>query len=170
MVDKDLQARFDEALIEHITETCTSFEQYGGESFRNLIGVLSKRVKVKHPTTLSRMVDKNADVVLKEITNIIRSSTFLYYISLPSGYGNNHHRNPNSNDRDYLCRWAINYIRSVKDDLVSLGFTSDLWTSRSLDSYISLLHSALGPPIISLSEHIISNPYAAFYWLEKKHF
>ena len=78
-----------------------------------MIGVLSKRVKVKHPTTLSRMVDKNADVVLKEITNIIRSSTFLYYIS-------------------------INYIRSVKDDLVSLGFTSDLWTSRSLDSYISL--------------------------------
>ena len=113
MVDKDLQARFDEALIEHITETFTSFEQYGGESFRNLIGVLSKRVKVKHPTTLSQMVDKNADVVLKEITNIIRSSTFLYYIS-------------------------INYIRSVKDDLVSLGFTSDLWTSRSLDSYISL--------------------------------
>ena len=64
------------------------------------------------------MVDKNADVVLKEITNIIRSSTFLYYIS-------------------------INYIRSVKDDLVSLGFTSDLWTSRSLDSYISLTVSII---------------------------
>jgi len=29
-------------------------------------------------------------------------------------------------------------IVSVMDDLLSLGFTSDLWTSRALDSYISL--------------------------------
>ena len=32
-VDKDLDAKFHEALIEHITETCTSFRQYG-ERFR----------------------------------------------------------------------------------------------------------------------------------------
>ena len=29
-------------------------------------------------------------------------------------------------------------IKVVKADLVSLGFTTDLWTSRALDSYISL--------------------------------
>ena len=29
-------------------------------------------------------------------------------------------------------------IKMVKADLVSLGFTTDLWTSRALDSYISL--------------------------------
>ena len=97
-VDKDLQEKFDEALIEHITETCTSFAQYG-ESFQRLIHVISKKVKVKHPTSLSRMVDKSAEEVMKEITNI---------------------------------------FRTVKDDLVYLGFTSDLWTSRTMDSYLSL--------------------------------
>ena len=97
-VDKDLDAKFHEALIEHITETCTSFAQYG-ESFQNVINVISKRVKVKHPNTLSRMVDNDADKVLKEVTSI---------------------------------------FRTVKEDLVSLGFTSDLWTSRALHSYISL--------------------------------
>ena len=29
-------------------------------------------------------------------------------------------------------------IKTVRADLVSLGFTTDLWTSRALDSYISL--------------------------------
>ena len=32
-VDKELQEKFDEALIEHITETCTSFLQYGIDRF-----------------------------------------------------------------------------------------------------------------------------------------
>ena len=97
-VDKDLDAKFHEALIEHITETCTSFRQYG-ESFQNVINVISKRVKVKSPRTLSRMVDGSAEEVLKEVTSI---------------------------------------FRTVREDLVSIGFTSDLWTSRSLHSYISL--------------------------------
>ena len=97
-MDKDLNAKFHEALIEHITETCSPFAQYGA-SFQNVINVISKRVKVKHPITLSRMVDSDADGVLREVTSI---------------------------------------FRTVKEDLVSLGFTSDLWTSRALHSYISL--------------------------------
>ena len=98
VVDKDLNAKFHEALIEHITETCSPFAQYGA-SFQNVINVISKRVKVKHPITLSRMVDSDADGGLREVTSI---------------------------------------FRTVKEDLVSLGFTSDLWTSRALHSYISL--------------------------------
>ena len=108
-VDKELQEKFDEALIEHITETCTSFHQYG-ESFQRLISVLTKKVKVKHPTSLSRMVDKSAEEVMKEITDI---------------------------------------IRTVKEDLVSLGFTTDLWTSRAMDSYLSLTVSFIDRFIIS---------------------
>ena len=97
-VDADLSDRFHRELIKHIAHTCTSFNQYG-KSFQRVIDVLTKRVKVKHPRTLSRMVDKEADVLMADITAI---------------------------------------IKTVKDDLVSLGFTTDLWTSRSLDSYISL--------------------------------
>ena len=108
-MDKELQEKFDEALIEHITETCTSFHQYG-ESFQRLISVLTKKVKVKHPTSLSRMVDKSAEEVMKEITDI---------------------------------------IRTVKEDLVSLGFTTDLWTSRAMDSYLSLTVSFIDRFIIS---------------------
>ena len=97
-VDTDLSDRFHKELIKHIAHTCTSFNQYG-KSFQRVIDVLTKRVKVKHPRTLSRMVDKEADVLMADITAI---------------------------------------IKTVKADLVSLGFTTDLWTSRALDSYISL--------------------------------
>ena len=67
-------------------------------------------MKVKHPTSLSRMVDKSAEEVMKEITDI---------------------------------------IRTVKEDLVSLGFTTDLWTSRAMDSYLSLTVSFIDRFIIS---------------------
>ena len=61
--------------------------------------MISKRVTVKSPRTLSRMADESAEEVLKEVTSI---------------------------------------FRTVREDLVSIGFTSDLWMSRSLHSYISL--------------------------------
>ena len=97
-VDAELSERFHKELIKHIAQTCTSFQQYG-KSFQRVIDVLTKRVKVKHPNTLSRMVDKEADELMEDITAI---------------------------------------IKTVKADLVSLGFTTDLWTSRALDSFISL--------------------------------
>ena len=56
------------------------------------------------------MVDKSAEEVMKEITDI---------------------------------------IRTVKEDLVSLGFTTDLWTSRAMDSYLSLTVSFIDRFIIS---------------------
>ena len=39
VVDKDLNDKFHEALIEHITETCSPFAQYGA-SFQNVINVI----------------------------------------------------------------------------------------------------------------------------------
>ena len=97
-VDKDLDDRFHDALIEHIAQTCTSFNQYG-ESFQRVVSILNKKVKVKSPRTLSRMVDKKAAELMTDITGI---------------------------------------LKAVKADLVSLGFTTDLWTSRALDSFICL--------------------------------
>ena len=110
-IDKELQDRFDEALIEHITETCTSFRQYG-ESFQKLIRVLSAHLKVKDPSNPSRMVSKGAEELLQEISNV---------------------------------------FKTVKDDLVSLGFTTDLWTSRALHSYISLTVSFIDRFVIFFS-------------------
>ena len=116
-VDTDLSDRFHKELIKHIAHTCTSFNQYG-KSFQRVVDVLTKRVKVKHPRTLSRMVDKEADVLMADITAI---------------------------------------IKTVKADLVSLGFTTDLWTSRSLDSYISLTLSFIdrSPIIIMIKAFFI---------------
>ena len=98
-VDPKLDAEFHDALINHIADTCTSFSQYGGESFQKVVSVLNKRVKVKHPTTLARMAGKKAEELKKEICAI---------------------------------------LAAVKDDLVSLGFTTDMWTSRAMDSFLSL--------------------------------
>ena len=109
-VDTDLDARFHKELIKHIAHTCTSFNQYG-ESFQKLISILNKRIKVKHPRTLSRMVDKEAEELMADITAI---------------------------------------IKVVKADLVSLGFTTDLWTSRALDSYISLTLSFIDRSSITI--------------------
>ena len=98
-VDPKLDAEFHDELINHIADTCTSFAQYGGESFQRVVSVLNKRVKVKHPVTLSRIAGKKAEELKKEICAI---------------------------------------LAAVKDDLVSLGFTTDMWTSRAMDSFLSL--------------------------------
>ena len=97
--DHVVSERFHDALIEHIAESHASFGQFGTKSFQKVVSTLNKRVKVKHPTTLSRMVKAKAESVRKEVATI---------------------------------------LRAVKADLVSLGFTTDLWTSRASDSFISL--------------------------------
>ena len=102
--DHVVSDRFHDALVEHIAETHASFGQFGSKSFQKVVSTLNKRVKVKHPTTLSRMVKAKAESVRKEVASI---------------------------------------LRAVKADLVSLGFTTDLWTSRSADSFISLTLSFL---------------------------
>ena len=38
----------------------------------------------------------------------------------------------------FCCDDIAAILMTVREDLLSIGFTSDLWTSRALDSYISL--------------------------------
>ena len=102
--DHQVSERFHDALIEHIADCHASFGQFGTKSFQKVVSTLNKRVKVKHPTTLSRMVTAKAESVRKEVASI---------------------------------------LRAVKVDMVSLGFTTDLWTSRASDSFISLTLSFL---------------------------
>ena len=97
--DKVVEEEFHDLLIDHIADTCTSFGQYGGASFQKLVSCLNRKVKVKHPSTLSRMAGKKAAQCRKDISAV---------------------------------------IRAVKPGLLCLGFTTDLWTSRAMDSYISL--------------------------------
>ena len=98
-VDKELDTKFHDALISHIAKTCTSFNQYSGNSFQKVISVANRRIKVKSRHSLSRLTEKKADQVRDDIAAI---------------------------------------LLSVKDELCSIGLTTDLWTSLALDTYISL--------------------------------
>ena len=100
--DPELQKRFNDALVEHIAESHSSFCQFGSQSFINLINVANRKLTVPHPTTLSRMASSKAKTVLSQVCDI------------------------NS---------------AVKPDLLSVCFTTDLWTSRTGDSFISLTSS-----------------------------
>ena len=91
--------KFHKSLVKHIAASHASFGQFGMKSFQRVVSSLNPRVKVKHPTTLSRMVSGEAKHVRKELAAI---------------------------------------LKAVKPDLVSLAFTTDLWTSRASDSFISL--------------------------------
>ena len=51
-------------------------------------------------------------------------------------------------EADELMADITAIIKTVKPDLVSLGFTTDLWTSRALDSYISLTLSFIDRSLI----------------------
>ena len=97
--DQALQEQFNTALLEHIAETQSPFSQFGTPSFIKLIGIANKRIKVQHPTTLSRNTSSKAQNVLGQVCDI---------------------------------------IAAVKSDLESVCYTTDLWTSRVGDSFISL--------------------------------
>lgn len=102
--DKVVSEHFHDALVEHIADSFASFGQFGTESFQKCVTTLNKRVKVKHPTTLSRMATGKSESVRKEVAAI---------------------------------------LRAVKADLMSIAFTTDLWTSRASHSFICLTLSFL---------------------------
>ena len=91
--------KFHKALVKHIAASHASFGQFGMKSFQRVVSTLNPRVKVKHPTTLSRMVSGEAKQVRRDVASI---------------------------------------LKAVKPDLVSLAYSTDLWTSRASDSFISL--------------------------------
>ena len=99
VVDKELQKRWDNSIVEYAADSFSSFSQLSSKSFKDLIRVANKLIKVKSRQTLSRHVRKKAINILNRIAK---------------------------------------QLKKEKGSLRSLGFTTDMWTSRTGDSFISL--------------------------------
>ena len=99
VVDKDLQERWDNALVDYAADSFSSYRQLSSESFRKLISVANKIIHVKDTSTLSRHMRKKAKKILNQI---------------------------------------VGQICKEKSSLQSVAFTTDVWTSITGDSYISL--------------------------------
>ena len=97
--DKELQKRWDNAIVEYAADSFSSYRQLSSKSFKKLIRVSNKLIKVKSSQTLSRHVKKKAVDILNRI---------------------------------------VKQLKKEKGSLKSLGFTTDMWTSRTGDSFISL--------------------------------
>ena len=99
IVDKELQRRWDNALVDYAADSFSSYKQLSSESFKKLVAVANKMIKVKSRTTLSRHMKIRANKILNQI---------------------------------------VANIREEKTFLKSVAFTTDVWTSITGDSYISL--------------------------------
>ena len=97
--DKELQKRWDDAIVDYASDSFSSYRQLSSKSFKKLIRVANKIIKVKSSQTLSRHVKKKAIDILNRIAK---------------------------------------QLKKEKGSLKSLGFTTDMWTSRTGDSFISL--------------------------------
>ena len=62
--DHALQEEFNSALLDHIAENQCPFSQFGTDSFKNMMAVANKKLKVPHPVSLSRMATTQAKNVL----------------------------------------------------------------------------------------------------------
>ena len=98
-VDKDLQLKFDDALLEYVANFGVSFKQAAG--LKDVVSVINRRIKVPSSWTLARKSDDKGKAILQQVHKVIAA------------------------------------VRA-SEELLSIGFTTDLWTSRSGDSYISL--------------------------------
>ena len=86
-------------MVEYAADSFSSYKQLSSESFKKLVAVANKMIKVKSRTTLSRHMKIRANKILNQI---------------------------------------VTNIREEKTFLKSVAFTTDVWTSITGDSYISL--------------------------------
>ena len=99
IVDKELQKRWDNSIVEYAADSFSSYAQLSSKAFKDLIRIANKLIKVKSRQTLSRHIKKKAINILNRIAK---------------------------------------QLKKEKGSLRSLGFTTDMWTSRTGDSFISL--------------------------------
>jgi hypothetical protein len=81
-----------EAIVEFLADSGVAFRVVGLPSFKKLMRIANRRIKLKHPTTYSRLVRNKADEIRQDLLDI---------------------------------------ITAVKEDVSCVGFSTDLWTSRS---------------------------------------
>ena len=109
--DAALSKAFDDAMVDFLADSGVAFRVAGLPSFKNLINVANKRVKVKHPMTYNRMVTVKARNIKKDLVKL---------------------------------------LNVAKADFNCVGFTTDMWTSRS------------GNPFMSLTVHFISKDWKLY--------
>ena len=102
-----------DAIVDFLADSGVAFRVVGLESFQKLMNIANKRIKLKHPTTYSRLVQTKATEIKQDLLDI---------------------------------------ISAVKDDVSCIGFTTDLWTSRS------------GDPFMSLTVHFIDKNWIMHRW------
>ena len=102
---KEFQAIYDQALIKLLARQHMSFLQVSGESWKEFIETFTKYqrkippISIRHPITISRHVDKNA--------NQVRSA-------------------------------LLQILEKHRPSISSISFTTDIWSSRNGDPFISL--------------------------------
>ena len=109
--DAAVNKAFDDALVDFLAESGTAFRVAGLPTFKRMINIANRRIKVKHPMTYNRMVKNKAENIKKDLINI---------------------------------------LTVAKANFNCVGFTTDLWTSRS------------GNPFMSLTVHFISKDWKLY--------
>ena len=69
--DKDLNDAIDDAIVDFLADSGVAFKVVGLESFKNLMKLANRRIKLKHRTTYSKLVKVKAEEIRKEILSII---------------------------------------------------------------------------------------------------
>ena len=102
-----------DAIVDFLADSGVAFRVVSLPSFHNLMKIANRRIKLKHPTTYSRLVKTKAEEVKQDVLDI---------------------------------------ISAVEADVSCIGFTTDLWTSRS------------GHPFMSLTVHFIDKDWELHRW------
>ena len=71
--EKVLNDKFEDAMVDFLAESGVAFKVVELDSFKNLINVANKRVKVKHRTTYSKLIKVKAEEIKKELFSIIEA-------------------------------------------------------------------------------------------------
>ena len=71
--NKDLNEAIDDAIVDFLADSGVAFKVVGLESFKSLMSLANRRIKLKHRTTYSKLVKVNAEQVRREIFSIITS-------------------------------------------------------------------------------------------------
>ena len=68
--DAAVNKAFDDALVDFLAESGTAFRVAGLPTFKRMINIANRRIKVKHPMTYNRMVKNKAENIKKDLINI----------------------------------------------------------------------------------------------------
>lgn len=118
--DPQMQKRFDKAVVQFAAKTGVSFQALSKGNIEILIKPFfpksTPKIQGRHKSTISRHTSK-------EVNNYFRSFNVILRILFQA---------------EDTRRDIYSIVLSAKEDCFSHSFTSDMWSDRALDSFISL--------------------------------